>query len=60
MSVTDWFQFLLSLLHRIIPKGKIIQVIMKIKFDKKNNLLKKTNYYFKEQAGPIPLLCTPE
>lgn len=35
MSVTDRFQFLLSLLHRIIPKGKIIQVIMKIKFDKK-------------------------
>lgn len=51
MSVTDWFQFLLSLLHRIIPKGKI-QVIMKIKFDKKNKLLKKKISISKSRQDP--------
>lgn len=43
MSVTDGFQFLLSLLNRIIPQGKITQVTLKIKVDKKKISSAKTS-----------------
>lgn len=35
MSLTNWFQFLSSLLHKTISKGKIIEVTMNTKVNKK-------------------------
>lgn len=49
---TGWFQFMSSLLHRAISKGKTTKATMKIKVDK-NNLLTKQISISKSKICPF-------